>query len=294
MPSHPTARARLAAVLGDPVAHSLSPLLHNHWFARLGIDGVYLALRVPAGDFDRALRLLPRLGFRGFNVTVPHKERAFRAVDRRDRAAETCGAVNTVRVEADGSLTGLNTDGFGFLAHLRRRVPGWRPDAGPAVVLGAGGAARAVVAALLEAGVGEMRIVNRTRARAEALVADLAPRFPTARLVAVDWTARDAALAGAALLVQTTSLGMRGMPPLELALDPLPPTAVVADVVYVPLETDLLRRARMRGHPVVDGLGMLIWQAVPGFRHWGGVEPPVDGTVEALLLEGLRATPAAE
>jgi len=292
--SPPTARARLAAVLGDPVVHSLSPLLHNHWFARLGIDGVYLALRVPAEVFDETLRLLPALGFRGFNVTIPHKERAFRAVDRRDRAAEVCGAVNTVRVEADGSLTGLNTDGFGFLAHLRRRVPGWRPEAGPTVVLGAGGAARAVVAALLEAGVGEVRIVNRTRPRAERLIADLAPHFPTARLSAVDWTARGEALTGAALLVQTTSLGMHGMPSLELPLDSLPRRAVVAEVVYVPSETDLLRRARKRGHPVVDGLGMLIWQAVPGFRHWGGVEPPVDGTVEALLLEGLRATPPAK
>ena len=283
----PSARARLAAVLGDPIAHSLSPRLHNHWFERHGIDGAYLALRVAAADFEPALRLLPRLGFRGFNVTIPHKERAFRAVDRHDRAAVICRAVNTIRVEVDGSLTGLNTDGFGFLAHLRQSVPDWQAAAGPVVLLGAGGAARALAAALAEAGVEEIRLVNRSRARAEALAADLAPHFPHLRLRLMGWEDTAAALEGAALLVNATSLGMRGMPELALALDPLPREAVVADIVYVPLETTLLRRARARGHRTVDGLGMLIWQAVPGFRHWGGCEPVVDRTVTDLLLEAL-------
>lgn len=285
----PTARGRLAAVLGDPVHHSLSPLLHNFWFERCGVDGAYLALRVPAADLDAALRLLPRLGFLGFNVTIPHKERAFRAVDAHDDAARRTGAVNTVLVRPDGTLLGLNTDGFGFLRHLRASVPDWRPDAGPAVLLGAGGAARGIAGALAEAGVAELRICNRSRGRAEDLVAALAAHFPQVRFAVVDWAERAAVLDSAALVVNTTSLGMKGMPELDLDLSLLPESAVVADIVYVPLETSFLRRARERGHRTVDGLGMLIWQAVPGFRHWGGVEPPVDGSERLLLLEGLSS-----
>lgn len=285
-----TAAARLAALLGDPVAHSLSPLLHNHWFERYGVDGVYIALRVPADDLEATLRLLPRLGFLGFNVTLPHKEAVFRLVDRHDAAAARIGAVNTVLVEPGGALLGRNTDGEGFLAHLRAECPSWRPADAPAVLLGAGGAARAVAAALLEAGVPELRLANRTRERAEALADWLAAHFP-ARPVVVGWEERTQALAGAGLLVHATSLGMAGKPPLDLPLDLLPLSAVVADIVYVPLETDLLRRARLRGHPVVDGLGMLIHQAVPGFRHWGGVEPQPDRAVRDLLLRGLSSRP---
>lgn len=285
----PTARARLAAVLGDPVHHSLSPLLHNSWFERCGVDGAYLALRVAAEDFDSVLRLLPRLGFLGFNVTIPHKERAFRAVDAHDEAARLTGAVNTVLVRPDGTLLGLNTDGLGFLAHLRASVPDWSPRAGAVVLLGAGGAARGIAGALADAGVVELRICNRSRERAEALAAALAQTFPQARFTVVDWAERAAALDGAALVVNTTSLGMQGMPDLDLDLSLLPESAAVADIVYVPLETSLLRRARERGHRTVDGLGMLIRQAVPGFRHWGGMEPPLDGSERLLLLEGLSS-----
>ncbi len=285
----PGARARLAAVLGDPVHHSLSPLLHGFWFERCGVEGAYLALRVAAADFDAALRLLPRLGFLGFNVTIPHKERAFRAVDDHDTAARVTGAVNTVLVRPDGTLFGRNTDGWGFVRHLRASVPDWRPRAAPAVLLGAGGAARGIAGALAAEGVGELRICNRSRRRAEALAEALAPHFPAVRIAVVDWQARHDALAGAGLLVNATSLGMEGMPDLDLDLSPLPASAVVADIVYVPLETSLLRRARKRGLRTVDGLGMLIWQAVPGFRHWGGVEPPVDGRERLLLLEALSS-----
>lgn len=284
-----TAAARPAALLGDPVAHSLSPLLHNHWFERYGVDGVYLALRVPAPDLAATVRLLPRLGFLGFNVTLPHKEAAFHLVDRHDAAAARIGAVNTILVEPEGTLLGRNTDGEGFLHHLRAECPSWRPTAAPAVLLGAGGAARAIAAALLEAGVPDLRIANRTRERAAALAAWLADHFPLQPVV-VPWEQRAEALAGAGLLVNCTSLGMRGKPPLELPLDALPRSAIVADIVYVPLETDLLQQARRRGHPVVDGLGMLIYQAVPGFRHWGGIDPQPDRAVRDLLLRSLSAS----
>lgn len=282
-----TAAARLAALLGDPVAHSLSPRLHNHWFARHRLDGLYLALRVPARDLAATLRLLPRLGFLGFNITLPHKEAAFALVDRHDPAAARIGAVNTVLVHADGSLLGCNTDGSGFLLHLRATCPAFRPDAAPAVLLGAGGAARAIAAALLDAGVEELRLVNRTAERAHALADWLSHHFAH-RPTVVPWPDRAEALRGAGLLVNATSLGMQGKPPLDLPLDPLPLSAIVADIVYVPLATDLLVRARLRGHPVVDGLGMLIGQAVPGFRHWGGTEPAIDASTHAVLRQALE------
>ena len=279
-------RARLAAVLGDPVAHSLSPRLHGYWFERYRIDGAYLPLRVRAEDLAAVFTLLPRLGFRGWNVTLPHKEAAATLVHELDPAAARIGAVNTVLVGEGGHLRGLNTDGFGFLASLRKQVPGFAPAAGPAVVLGAGGAARAVAAALCEAGCPQLRIVNRTPERAESLVAWLRRHF-AADAEVVPWSEREAALAGTVLCVNATSLGMVGRPPLPLSLTRLPPEAVVADIVYVPLETPFLRAARERGHRTVDGLGMLLWQAVPGFRHWGGVEPVVDAGLRECLLQAL-------
>ena len=278
-------KARLAGVMGWPVGHSLSPRLHGHWFERHGIDGAYVPLAVRPEDLEAAFALLPRLGFLGWNVTLPHKEAAYRLVDSRDPAATRLGAVNTVLVDAEGRTRGLNTDGAGFTASLAAAVPGWLPTAGPAVVLGAGGAARAVAGALLEAGIAELRLVNRSATRAERLARELA-RLPQ-RIATVPWAERSAALAGAALLVNATSLGMTGQPPLHLALDELPEEAVVADLVYVPLETPLLAAARARGHAVVDGLGMLLHQAAPGFTHWGGVVPEVDAALRSLVLEGL-------
>lgn len=282
-----TGKARLAGVIGWPVAHSLSPRLHGHWFERHGIDGAYLPLPVRPEDLELAFAALPRLGFLGWNVTVPHKEAAFRLVDERDAAASRMGAVNTVLVLPDGRTRGLNTDGAGFLASLRAGVPGWEPAAGPAVVVGAGGAARAVAVALLEAGAPALRLTNRTLARAERLAAELRAAGWAAE--AVPWSSRAEALAGAALLVNATSLGMAGQPPLDLPLAALPTKAVVTDLVYVPLETPLLAAARARGQATVDGLGMLLHQAVPGFAHWGGLAPSVDEAVRACVLAGIAA-----
>lgn len=291
---------RLAGVVGWPVGHSLSPALHGHWFGRHGVAGAYVPLPVRPDDLELAFRALPRLGFSGWNVTVPHKEAAFALVDERDAAAERMGAVNTVLVRPGdgGRLLGLNTDGLGFLASLRAAVPGWRPEAAPAVLVGAGGGARAVAAALLDAGVPGLRVANRTRGRAEGLAIGLTGRSTPGgastalqgpSVEAVAWEERSEALAGAGLLVNATSLGMAGQPSLDLALDALPRDAVVADIVYVPLETGLLARARARGNPVVDGLGMLLHQAVPGFAHWGGVIPAVDEAARARVLEVLAA-----
>jgi shikimate dehydrogenase len=281
---------RLAGVLGWPVGHSLSPALHGHWFERHGVAGAYVPLPVRPEDLGLAFRALPRLGFSGWNVTVPHKEAAFRLVDERDPAATRAGAVNTVLVRADGSLLGRNTDGQGFLASLRGEAPSWRPQAALAVLLGAGGGARAVALALLDAGVPGLRLANRSRARAEELAGELVAGAGAAAVPVevVAWEERSAALAGAGLLVNATSLGMAGQPPLEIGLDALPGRAVVADLVYVPLETGLLAAARARGNLAVDGLGMLLHQAVPGFAHWGGVTPSADdGAARARVLEAL-------
>jgi shikimate dehydrogenase len=277
-------KARLAGVMGWPVGHSLSPRLHGHWFERYGVDGAYVPLPVRPEDVDLAFEALPRLGFLGWNVTVPHKQAAFRLVDEHDPAAARMGAVNTVLVLEDGRLLGRNTDGLGFLAHLHASAPGWEPAAGPAVLLGTGGAARGIGVALLEAGVPALRLTNRTPERAQALARELAA---LGRPVAVvPWAERQRALPGAALLVNCTSLGMTGQPPLELELEGLPRAAVVADLVYAPLATPLLRAVQARGHVAVDGLGMLLHQAVPGFAHWGGVMPEVDEALRACVLAG--------
>jgi shikimate dehydrogenase len=278
-------RARVAGIMGWPVAHSLSPRLHGHWLHRHGIDGAYVPLPVPPERLEQALSALPALGFAGANLTIPHKEAAVSLVDRLSPASRRIGAVNTVVVETDGTLSGDNTDGFGFIAALSESDVGWRAGAGPAVVLGAGGAARAIAVALLDAGVPEVRLLNRTPGRARALAGELG-----GSIHAVNWAERSAALDGAALLVNTTSLGMRGQPPLVLALDALPRTALVTDVVYTPLVTALLAAAQARGNPVVDGLGMLLHQARPGFRAWFGVDPVVDDDLRAVVAAGLSAT----
>lgn len=274
-------KARIAGVMGWPVGHSRSPRLHGHWFQRYGIDGTYIPLPVRPEDVEIAFRALPRVGFRGWNVTVPHKEAAARLVDELDPAARRIGAVNTVLVLEDGRTRGLNTDGAGFLANLRQQAPQWRAEGGPVVVLGAGGSARAVATALLDAGVPALRLVNRTVARAAQLAAELKGLGPIA---SAGWDDLEHALADAALLVNCTSLGMTGQPPLEIELEALDPRAVVADLVYAPLETGLLAAARRRGSPTVEGLGMLLHQAVPGFAHWGGRVPEVDDALRAAVL----------
>lgn len=274
-----TGRARLAGVMGWPIGHSLSPLLHNYWLAEYGIDGAYVPLPVAPEHFAQALRLLPLVGFRGVNITVPHKEAALQAVDKADDAARRIGAVNTVVVDDDGSLHGINTDALGFAAHLKASAPEFDATLGPAVVIGAGGAARAAAVALLDMGAPEIRIVNRTLARAEELARHLGGHVRV-----VDWAGRGRTLADANLVVNTTTQGMTGQPPLALDLAALPAAAVVYDIVYAPAETPLLRMARARGNPVVDGLGMLLHQAVPGFAAWFGVTPVVTPALRAQVL----------
>ncbi|MBV8778057.1 MAG: shikimate dehydrogenase [Alphaproteobacteria bacterium] len=281
-----TGAARLAGIMGWPVAHSRSPALHGYWLAEYRADGAYVPLAVKPERLEQALRALPALGFRGCNLTIPHKQTALVAMDRVDPVAQRIGAINTVVVDAKGDLEGSNTDAFGFRENLREQAPQWTSSAGPAVVLGAGGSARAVVAALGEAGVEQIRLVNRSPGRAERLASDLA--VPSVRITVHRWPQRAEALDVAALLVNTTSLGMVGEPPLEIDLAAFPLTGVVVDIVYVPLETGLLAAARRRGHTAVDGLGMLLHQGRPGFAAWFGVAPRVTSGLRAAMLATFR------
>jgi len=266
-----------AGVIGWPIGHSRSPKLHGHWLRTYGIAGRYDAVAVTPEELPGFIRRLADDGWRGCNVTIPHKEAVFGLVDRITDTARRIGAINTVIVEGDGRLLGHNTDGFGFIENLRQSLPGFDFTAGAGLVLGAGGAGRAVVAALQDAGVPEIRLANRNRARAEALAASLPER-----VTVVDWPGGD--LGGINLVVNATSLGMTGQPALDIALNRLPLTALVTDLVYVPLETPLLAAARARGNPVVDGLGMLLHQARPGFAAWFGREPEVTDALRAAVL----------
>jgi len=277
-----TGAARLAGIMGWPIAHSRSPALHGFWLTEHGIDGAYVPLAVHPDRLEQALRALPALGFRGCNLTIPHKQAALKVMDRVDPFAQRIGAMNTVIVGDDGTLEGSNTDVFGFRENLREQAPDWRADYGPAVVLGAGGSARAVTAALSAMGVREIRLVNRTLDRARKLADDLAE---TGReITAHPWKARAALLGGAGILVNTTSLGMDKEPALDIDLAALPPAAVVVDIVYVPLETNLLAAARRRGNPAVDGLGMLLHQGRPGFAAWFGTAPRVTSELRRAML----------
>jgi shikimate dehydrogenase len=273
--------------MGSPVSHSRSPALHNFWLDEYGVDGVYVPLPVAPDRLEKALRALPALGFRGCNLTIPHKQAAMAIVDTVEPMARRIGAINTVVVAADGKLSASNTDVFGFRENLRDCAPDWSPHAGPAVVLGAGGAARAVVAALIQEGVSEIRLVNRTSARAEVIAEDLADA--KSAISVADWGKRAASLDGAGIVVNTTSLGMIGEPDLDLDLAALPITAVVADIVYVPLDTPLLTASRARGNRVVDGLGMLLHQGRPGFEAWFGTPPRVTRELRASVLTTLSA-----
>ncbi len=274
-----SAGARVAGVIGWPVDHSRSPVLHNHWLARYDIDGAYIPLPVAPENLIAALRALSLLGLRGANVTLPHKQAAARVMDRLDPGAARLEAVNTVVVEPDGTLVGLNTDGFGFLEHMRSTFPAWQPDRGAALILGAGGASRSILAALAGVGVGKLRLSNRSEERAR----------DTARVVdgpveVIAWPDRHQGLLDAALLVNTTSLGMAGQPSLSIDLQSLPAHAIVADIVYTPLDTPLLQAARARGLAVLDGVGMLLHQARPGFAAWFGIEPRVDEALRQAVL----------
>jgi len=272
--------AKLAGVAGWPVAHSLSPALHGYWIAEHRLDAAYLPLAIKPEDFAEAFRALPKAGFRGFNVTIPHKEAAFALTDIHDDAARLTGAVNTVVFE-NGRASGRNTDAHGFSQLLRENGVGSLSGA-RAIVLGAGGAARAVIAALLSLGAAEILLVNRTLEKADLLAA----RFGD-RVRSTTWSGLETALPHAGVLVNTTSLGMTGQPPLDVDLVALPSEAAVVDIVYRPLETPLLARAKARGLKAIDGLGMLLHQAQPGFAAWFGVEPKVTPQLRAHLIAQL-------
>jgi shikimate dehydrogenase len=268
----------LAGVIGWPVAHSRSPLIHNYWLQKYGLAGSYVQLAVQPGQLATALPGLAALGFKGCNVTIPHKVEALKWVHDTDANAKRVGAINTVVVQPDGSLKGMNTDGFGYIQSLLDAQPGWRADAGPVVVLGAGGAARAVVLALADRGAKEIRLLNRTPDKAQAMASEFG-----SPVKAVPWEQRHAGLQSAALLVNTTSQGMHGNPPLDLDLSALPVAALVSDIIYVPLETPLLLAAKARGNPTVGGLGMLLNQARPAFEAWFGVLPEVTPELRRLV-----------
>lgn len=274
-----------AGVMGWPVAHSLSPVLHGHWLKRYGIEGSYEAFPVRPEELPDAIMRLRRDGLRGTNLTVPHKESAMLLVDNVDETAQRIGAVNTLYMTAGGTLNATNTDAYGLIENIRADAPDALGDAfggKPVVILGAGGAARAAVVGLADIGVSEIRIVNRTVARAESLARIVSDQDVVVR--ALGWDQRHKALAGAGLLVNTTTLGMASQAALEIDLDGLPDDAVVNDIVYAPLETELLAAARFRGNPAVDGLGMLLHQARAGFREWFGVDPEVDDDLRNAVL----------
>jgi shikimate dehydrogenase len=271
-------QAKLAGVVGWPVAHSRSPRLHGYWLRELGINGAYVPLPVHPDHLASVIQSLPRMGFAGVNVTVPHKEAVMPLLHTIDPLARQIGAVNTLVFGADGSINGQNTDAFGFLENLRQGAPDFKLQEGRALILGAGGAARAVIVALQNAGMTNIQVVNRSPQRLKGLIDDIPGLQPIA------WQDREYALKDASLLVNTTLLGQTGQPALQLDLKNLRPEAVVSDIVYSPLQTQLLMDASRRGCVTVDGLGMLLWQAVAGFSQWFGVKPEVTPALRQFVL----------
>ncbi|HWL31626.1 MAG TPA: shikimate dehydrogenase [Xanthobacteraceae bacterium] len=271
-------RFLLAAVMGWPISQSRSPALHNYWIAQHGLAGSYVPLAIPPERLEGALRALPALNFSGCNLTIPLKQDALRIVDEVDITAKTIGAISCVVVRPDGSLAGSNNDWYGFVHNILELAPDWRADAGPAVVIGAGGGARAVIYGLMQRGAREIRLCNRTVARAQRLADEFG-----GPVTVVPWSERHDALDGAATLVNATSQGMIGQPPLDLALDRLPASALVNDIVYIPRETPLIVAARARGNRAVTGLGMLLHQGVPAWKLWFGIEPKVTAQLRAAI-----------
>jgi shikimate dehydrogenase len=272
-------RIPLAGVIGNPIAHSKSPRLHRHWLAKYGIAGDYVPLHVNKDDLAEVLRALPKMGFVGANVTIPHKVAALEIADQVSDRATLIGAANTLIFHENGKIIADNTDGYGFLANLKQGAPDWRPDLGPAAVLGAGGAARAVIVSLLDAGVPEILLANRTRTKADVLRSEFGSRVRV-----FEWVQAGNMIEAATTVVNTTSLGMVGSPELRVPLDGLQPGTVVTDLVYNPLRTHLLDEAEKAGCTVVDGLGMLLHQGVPGFERWFGVRPEVDQATRDAVL----------
>ncbi|MBT52634.1 MAG: shikimate dehydrogenase [Mameliella sp.] len=273
------ARIPLAAVIGSPVAHSRSPRLFAHWLKAHGLPGYYIPMDIPEVKLAETIRLLPSLGFVGLNVTVPYKEKVMEIADLVSDRATLIGAANTLIFREDGRIHADNTDGYGFMENLHQNAPDWNPAAGPATVFGAGGAARAVIASLLDVGVPQIRLTNRTRQRAENLRETFGQRVEV-----YDWVQAGNIIEDCATVVNTTALGMVGKPPLRVPLDALEPGMLVTDLVYTPLETRLLQEGRAQGCTVVDGLGMLLHQAVPGFERWFGERPDVDEATRQAAL----------
>lgn len=278
-------RFLLAGVMGWPVMHSRSPMLHTYLMQQHGLIGTYVPLAIKPENLAPALRGLAPLGFSGCNITIPHKEQALTIVDHVEDVARRIGAVSCITVRPDGSLSATNNDAFGFVQNVLQRQPSWRPDAGPAVVIGAGGGARAIVYSLAERGARDIRVANRTRDRADVLAREFG-----APVEAIAWEDRHRALGDAAMLVNTTSQGMVGQPPLDLGLDALPTGALVCDIVYVPIETPLLAAARRRGNPTVDGLGMLLHQVRPAWQAWFGIDPPITPELRAHVEASIPRT----
>jgi shikimate dehydrogenase len=271
-------RFLLAGVMGWPVMHSRSPMMHNYWFGKHGLAGTYVPLAIRPEGLERALRALHPLGFAGCNLTIPHKEKAMGIVDEIDALARAIGAISCVVARPDGSLAGTNNDCFGFIQNVKDEQPGWRADAGPIAVIGAGGGSRAVCYGLAREGAREIRLVNRTFERARALADEFGgPIKPLA------WGDRHDALEGVAMVVNTTSQGMVGQGTLDLRLDKLPRTALAADIVYIPLETSFLAAARGRGNRTVNGLGMLLHQGRPAWKAWFGIEPEVTPELRRMV-----------
>lgn len=270
-----------AAVIGHPVAHSKSPLIHNHWIAQYGLSGSYEAIDIAPENLEHGVREIVERGYAGFNVTVPHKSAILSLCAQKSETAGRIGAANTISVRKDGTLYADNTDIFGFIENIRQRAPEFDFSSGPSVILGAGGAARAAVEGLFQQGCPEIILHNRTKSRAEEIAKSA--RFPD-RICVQEWSARETSLKDAALLVNTTTLGMKGQTPLEISLDALDRKAPVVDIVYAPLETDLLKAARARGNPVVTGIGMLLHQARPAFAAWFGIMPDISDDLLKKVL----------
>jgi shikimate dehydrogenase len=269
----------LAGVIGSPIAHSKSPALHKHWLKTYGIRGDYIPMDVSRDDLADVIRTLPKMGFVGVNLTIPHKEAVLELADLVTDRAALMGAANTLIFRKDGKIHADNTDGYGFIENLRQGAPKWNPSIGPAAVFGAGGACRAIIASLLEVGVSEIRLANRTRNRSDNLQKEFGSKIKV-----YDWVKAGNMLEGAATVVNTTSLGMVGKPEFRVPLDALSEKSVVTDLVYAPLDTELLKTARGKGCKTVDGLGMLLHQAVPAFERWFGKRPEVDDNLRTAVI----------
>ena len=268
----------MAGVMGWPVMHSRSPMLHNYWFQKHQLAGTYVPLAIRPEGLAAALRALHPLGFAGCNLTIPHKQQAMTIVNEIDEVAKRIGAISCVVVRSDGSLAGSNNDCYGFIHNIKQEQPGWRADAGPAVVIGAGGGSRAVCYGLAQERAKEIRLVNRSLDRAKGIANEFG-----SPIKALPWEQRHDALEGAATVVNSTSQGMVGQPALDIKLDKLPANALVADIIYIPLETPFLAAARKRGNRTVNGLGMLLHQGRPAWKAWFGIEPEVTPELRSMI-----------